>query len=462
MINPNSKEFRRKHRQTDFVERDLEIRYVAGTIKARLIIERVYLSFDSNALSSDLIKWIYDKSIALYVEDGVLMDDETFKNTLDVDDSRRKKLTVIWKKIQKALLEVTAASTVSAMKKLNQLYDARNASICVESLIQDLSKATRGDLGQIDSVKETFSFFTEHLSRKDIKVDKGDPRKCYGEFKKVFKNIQKHPELVGGVPTGIKPIDQQLIGLRDGELGVVAGPSGSGKSIFCQNALIYAWRTCGPVVGVTIEMPRLQYNMRIYCNLSGIDYEKFRRYDLTKEQWNKLDETIEKAKKIPHEFLIIDMPEGCTSSAVNSELKLAMKKNSLKLIGIDYLNIMAGNDGKVSMDWQTQLELAVSVKQLARRLNVPTWSLVQTSKDDTVAFAKHIKDQLDVGIRIEVTEETKDTGVVGMHWFKTRDFKGNSFSMQTHLDKMTFGPIETERLRQYKLLNKRKKKRLKT
>lgn len=462
MIDPYSKEFRRKHRQTDFTDKGLERKFVAGIVKKRVVMEKVYLNFDSNVLSSDNIKWIYDKAVEMYLHESVLMDDEAFEHTLDVDEKKRKRLKIEWKKIKKKKKRTSEASTLAAMQKLKSLYDARNMSLCVEDTITHLSKAVNGDMNSVAVARENLKFYSEHTGVKDVKMDAGDPRESYEAFKRRFKKIQKHPDLIGGVPTGIKEIDRQMIGIRPGEFGLLAGPTGSGKSVWLLDILTWCWRSTGSVVAVTIEMPKEQYEMRWYCNMSGIDYEKFRKYELTKKQWNHLDRVVEKAKSNKNRFEIIDLPEGCTPQVVATEVKPLVDRYDIQEIGVDYLNIMANKKGEIDLTWEAQVSNAVQLKQLvARGLGVATWTLGQTNGQDDLAFAKHIKDQLDVGLLLCPDEDTDETGIMPIKWIKTRDFRGKSFTVQTTMNKMRFRPISKRNKKKYRKVNKGKKRSIK-
>jgi replicative DNA helicase len=426
-------------------------------------MERVHLRFDSNALSSDLIKWIYDKAVELYTSDSVILDNATFGHLLDVEHRKRMLLTTMWKKIRRLRNSVTTASTLAAMKKLKTYYQARNISLCVNDAIKSLTRGVEGgDLKHIDDARKLISYYNDFLSTQDVHVEAGDPRDTYKTFKQHFIKIQKHPELMGGVPTGIKGIDDQLMGLRKSEFGLIAGPTGSGKSILMMDIGTYGWERMGDVIIVTIEMPKEQYDMRWYCRLSGINYENFRKYALTKDQWNHLDKTIEKVRKNKNKFIVIDMPEGCTMSAVKAEINSHMRHANVQEILIDYINIMTGPSGKVSMDWNNQLELAVEMKlTIARGLNVPTWTVAQTDGDKDTAFSKHIKDQLDVGILIKPDEDSKETGVVWLEWFKTRDFRGRGFGLKTSLDKMRFSEVPVEERQEYERVNQKVVKKVK-
>ena len=459
MLDLNSHDYRRKHRLTDFVDRDMELDFIAGVVKERQIIEKVHLSFDSNVISSDLIKWIYDKAIWFYLEENVLMDDSAFKNALDVDARKKKTLLSLWKKIKKRTKATTMAGTVAAMKKLKTLYDGRVLSLCVNELIKDLSKAKQGgDFKAIEKARENLSAFNDCTIKKDFSITVGDPRDDYEDWKKKYIKVQKNPGLLNGIPTGIPQIDKQLLGLRDGEFGLIAGPTGSGKSVMLMNLATYCWKLFGDIVIVTIEMPKEQYEMRWYCYMSGIDYEMFRKLELSKEHWNHLDKTIEKAKKNEYKFHILDMPEGCTTRTIQSEIKPFIQRGKVKQVDVDYINIIGDAKGETDFSWQTQLKIATEMKlKIARGFNIPTWTVSQVDGNDGTAFSKHIKDQLDVGMYINVTPETNETGIVNISWIKTRDFRGVSFDLETTLNKMRFRPSTAEEKHSYKVFKKKKR-----
>jgi len=454
------KAFRRKHRNTDFVNREYEIKFVAGALHKPETLEAVCNHFDSQVISSDNLKWIYDKALAFYFDNGVMLDSKAFQHVVAGRRSKPMLLT-LWKKLEEQKQSCSIASTIALMEKLKRLYDARNMSLCASDIISGLSKAIESkDLASIEDIREQFDFYNDLAIKKDINISTGDPIGDYATFKEKFKKIQKDPSSIMGIPTGVKDIDKQMIGLRKGEFGVMMGRTGSGKSIFLLNVGIYAWKIVedGEPAIITIEMPREQYNQRIYCCLSGIPYEAFRKYALNTDQWNHLDKTVEKYKKNKRKIHVIDMPEGCTVNAATTEMKKLMKHKRISLACIDYMNIMStSSSGGISMKWEDQLELAVSLKlKFARGLHIPTWTVVQTSEKDT-AFSKHIRDQLDVGCCIREDENTDSTQIKYIDWVKTRDFQGHTVSVQTRFDIMRFSGLSKDEEAMFKTVNKAKR-----
>ena len=453
---------RRRHRAVDFLDIKLEIEFIAGVIHSKSIMEVVYGDFNSESITSDKLKWIYDTSVQLYTMDSQLLDTKALNHMLSMKESKKKMYRAFWKKIQRQKKKTTIASTLACKDKLTKFYAARNIQIAAQKIIGDLEKAQAGDIDAVVNAQKTILLLSEQVNvEQTSRVIVANPISEYSEFKKQFISIQKNPASFMGVPTGIDQIDKYLLGLRRGEFGIVFGPTGGGKSITIMNFAAYAWRYVGNTVIVTIEMSKDQYMMRWLCHLSGIKYSRFRKHEISKKEWKLLDRAIGKAKKNENQFRIIDMPEGCTVKSVANQIRKLQRKMDICLVVIDYMNIMCGPSGKIDFTWQNQLEIAVQIKlDLARALDVPVWSACQVDKTGGAAFSSHIKDQLDVAGLLEHDDNSKQTGVMYWKWVKERDFKGEDVTLNTDLDHMRMTPLPADMAKRYETaITPRKKQR---
>jgi len=450
---------RRQHRSTDFRDKKLEMEIIAGVIHSKVIMEVIHSKFDSDSISSDPLKWIYDQAVHLYEYDNELLDTRTFKHMLSMKESKKKIYLAQWKKIQRKKKSTTMASALACADRLKKLYDLRNIELGMKNSLKFLERAQAGDLNAVDDARLIVAEMGEKINVEDTKkIVVTNPHEDYKHYKKSFQTVQKDPRSIMGVPTGIPPIDKNMLGLRDGELGVVFGPTGGGKSIMIMNFAAHAWRYVGDVVIFTIEMSENQYKSRWYSYLAGIKYEQFRKYQLDKEEWSILDKTIKKAKTVPNLCQIVDVPEGCSVASVRNQLKKLMRTMDIKLVVIDYMNIMCGPSGKIDFSWVNQLELAVQLKlELARSLNVPVWTACQVDKSGGAAFSSHIKDQLDVGGLIVHDENSEETNEIFWRWIKARDFKGQEIALETNMDYMRMTPLPDDLNREYKKIKTKKK-----
>lgn len=436
-----SKIDRRQHRYSDFKSVRLELELVAGMLKSKEIMEVISKKFNSACLTSDRIRWIYDEAVRIYVYESELLDLRTFKHLLHVKANKKAIYLSLWRKIHKFIPGASMASSLACMDKLQKYNTARIIQIGIKNALPHLKKALEdGDLKAILDAKSGLVNMSDEIAREETSVVVTDPITDYTSYKREFKRIQKDPSSIMGLPTGIPGIDRQMLGLRNGEFALACADTGGGKSIFLMNVASNCWEFHGDVVAFTIEMSEQQYKSRWYSHISGIEYDRFRKFKLTKEEWNYLDKTVEKSKKHSNKFKIVDMPQGCSATNLRSELKSVMKDLKVRLVVIDYMNIMCGPSGEIDFSWPTQLSIAVELKlKVARAMNVPLWTVSQTQDGKSqAAFSSHIIDQLDVGGVIEMDENSAETGFRRWNWLKTRDFLGSPVTLETDFSRMRF------------------------
>jgi len=432
---------RKQHRASDFRNVELELELLSGICKNVRIMDVICGKFDTNYVTSEIVKWIIDRAFNLYVEQNELMDVRALEHTLNVEKKKRKRYTAMWKRSRKMRSGLTIASTLACAQRLEKLYRARCLQIGFKGMVGTLKQAHDGDYAAMDDVPSKLDEMSSQIatdqSHSTIAVIEAGAH--YKEYKKQFRAEQKNPSMLSGVMTGISEIDRQMNGLRAGEFAVVGGETGSGKSVTLMNFATSAWHTAGDAIMVTIEMPASQYESRLLCQLSGINYDHFRKRTLNQSQWDILDRVAKRMRKNRNKFVIIDMPHGCTIPAIRSEVGKAIKKSkNVGVCGVDYMNIISGPSGEVDFSWQNQLEIAVGLKlSIARALHIPVWTVSQTDKDnDGLGFSSHIADQVDVAALLKKDEASEETGILFWDWIKTRDFKGRKIPLETKLANM--------------------------
>ena len=238
-----------------------------------------------------------------------------------------------------------------------------------------------------------------------------------------------------GVPTGLRVFDRCYGGVYPGELGVIVGGTGKGKSVLLLNFAVNATKLKLPVVIVTIEMSKLQYEYRLDSRLSQIEANKFRKKELSNleiKQWIKKMRKFRKSGKI----YIIDIPEGANADLINMKLKDAERylKTDKYLLIVDYLNLMVPNRNISggNNDWQVLGEISENLKQLARKKNIPVWTASQLSKQgakksalnaEDVGYAYKISADSDFQLGLIQTNEMEEEGILKIVCMKGRSGK---------------------------------------
>lgn len=183
---------------------------------------------------------------------------------------------------------------------------------------------------------------------------------------------------VTGIATGFIDLDFRTAGMQPSDLILVAARPSMGKTAFVLNIAQYvAFKLNQTVAIFSLEMSKEQLVNRLFSLESRVDSQHLRTGNLSDAEWEKL---IESAGVIGQSNLIIDDTPGISISELRSKCRKYKLEHDLKLIIIDYLQLMSGS-GRGSDSRQQEIsDISRSLKALARELNVPVVALSQLSR----------------------------------------------------------------------------------
>ena len=194
----------------------------------------------------------------------------------------------------------------------------------------------------------------------------------------VIERASKTKGTVTGIPTGFIDLDYKLSGLQRSDLVLIAARPSMGKTAFVLNIAEYmAFRSNETVAIFSLEMSKEQLVNRLFSLESRVDAQALRTGNLSDADWEKL---IEGAGTIGNSELIIDDTPGISISEMRSKCRKYKLEHDLKLVIIDYLQLMSGSGKSTDSRQQEISEISRSLKGLARELNVPVIALSQLSR----------------------------------------------------------------------------------
>ncbi|MCI8496300.1 MAG: replicative DNA helicase [Lachnospiraceae bacterium] len=182
---------------------------------------------------------------------------------------------------------------------------------------------------------------------------------------------------VTGIATGFVDLDYRMSGMQPSDLILVAARPSMGKTAFVLNIAQYVAfhsNLCAAIF--SLEMSKEQLVNRLFSLESRVDAQLLRTGNLADSDWEKL---IEGAGTIGRSNLIIDDTPGISISELRSKCRKYKLEQDLKLIIIDYLQLMSGS-GRSDSRQQEISDISRSLKGLARELNVPVIALSQLSR----------------------------------------------------------------------------------
>ncbi len=184
---------------------------------------------------------------------------------------------------------------------------------------------------------------------------------------------------VTGLSTGLKPLDQMTTGFHPGEMNVIAARPGVGKTSLAMNiARHIASQGKGDVVFFSLEMTALDLTKRLVSSMAGFGIQAIINGTLAPKYYKDLEKAAKELEKLP---IKIDETASISSAEIRAKTRrLAQReKNGIAAVFVDYLQLMAGDDGIESHQLKVAKNSA-DLKGLAKDMKVPVIVLSQLSR----------------------------------------------------------------------------------
>ena len=186
-----------------------------------------------------------------------------------------------------------------------------------------------------------------------------------------------------GVPTGLTDLDQKLGGLHKSDLIIIAGRPSMGKTALATNIAFYAAKNMqennekGSVAFFSLEMSSEQLSTRILSEQARISSHEIRTGKASEDTLNRYIETSRNIYDLP---LYIDETPAIAISTLSNRARRIKRLFGLKLIVVDYIQLMRTNSNRMDGRVQEISEITQGLKALAKELNVPVVALSQLSR----------------------------------------------------------------------------------
>ncbi|HEX6200891.1 MAG TPA: replicative DNA helicase [Thermoanaerobaculia bacterium] len=181
-----------------------------------------------------------------------------------------------------------------------------------------------------------------------------------------------------GVPTGFIDFDRITHGLNRGNLIIIAGRPGMGKTSFALNCCQHVALREGRPVGIfSLEMSAQELGLRVLCSEANVPFSRLRSGHLSQKQWSRI---IQSTRQVGDAPLFIDDSPNPSLLEVASKARRLKAERGLELLVLDYLQLMQAG-GRYE---NRNLEIAAisrGMKQLAKELELPVIALSQLSRN---------------------------------------------------------------------------------
>lgn len=274
-------------------------------------------------------------------------------------------LTVIIQKV------ATSAHILDHAKIVYDKYIARKR-IAIASEIIHQSYDDSIDISETGEYIETELFNLSNQSKKSTitRVDKIIP----GIMSNINKLASKEIEFTG-VPSGLTKLDRVTSGWQNTDLIILAARPGMGKTSEALFFAINAAKQKFPVAIYSLEMSKEQLAIKSICFES---FETPMNMRIAKiKSWDKLNSSIGKFVNLP---LYIDDTPALSIFELKSRIRSAISHYGIKLIFVDYLQLMAGTEKRNGNREQEISSISRGLKAIAKEFNIPIIALSQLSR----------------------------------------------------------------------------------
>lgn len=180
---------------------------------------------------------------------------------------------------------------------------------------------------------------------------------------------------ISGLPTGLVDLDEKTSGLQPGDLIVVAGRPGMGKTSLAMHFARHAAMHDKSALVFSMEMSRNQLVQLSVAALGRVSSTKLRNGKLVGDDWDNVSAGV---GRLHQRKLIIDDRSALSVEQIRTRARRTRRKHGLDLIVIDYLQLM-----RVGHEERRDLQIAAitaGLKSLARELGVPVVILSQLNR----------------------------------------------------------------------------------
>ena len=274
-------------------------------------------------------------------------------------------------------LTANVASSTNVMSHATILADKYIA----RQLVGYASEVGTLALDEAQDIKEVMQKAEGEL----FKLSQTNLRQDYTQIDPVVQQardmIMKAAENTGGitgVSTGYRDLDKLTSGWQESDLIIIAGRPAMGKTSFALSlAKNIAVDNREPVAFFSLEMNNVQLVNRLISNVCSIPGSKILSGQLNKEEWANFDNKIGHLMGAP---LYVDDTPGLSVFELRTKARRLVKEKKVKLIMIDYLQLMNANGMKFNSRQEEVSTISRSLKGLAKELNIPIIALSQLSR----------------------------------------------------------------------------------
>lgn len=353
---------------------------VESVVLGMLLIESTAINAVSSVLTKDV--FFNEANAAVYdAIDQVAKDGDVVDMMLVVSKlSKMGKLDEIGGPFYIAQLTSKVAMTTNLLAHalyLKELYMARQLILSGHKIMAmaldrtlDIEDTTYSGIKMLENIARGMTVGTNTA---DLRALSHESMSMYERRKENLLDGRKT-----GILTGIDKLDNTLLGLKGGQLVILAARPAMGKTAFALNIARTAAMSGHPTVIFSLEMSGVSLSDRMLIAHGDFNAAAFRKGALTDTEEANLSQSVDCLGELP---ITVDDTSGLQIQQISSVAKNLQRKGKCELVIIDYLQLVRiKSENRNYSREQEVAETTKFAKGMAKSLNVPVVLLSQLSR----------------------------------------------------------------------------------
>ena len=256
----------------------------------------------------------------------------------------------------------------------------------------DILKSSYDDAINVDNLIDMAQTKLFDAIQNNVKKDVQDIGKVINS---ALDEIEKLQDVVGlsGVPSGFSSLDKITLGWQASDLIILAARPSVGKTAFVLNLTRNAAVDHNmPVAFFSLEMPAIQLAKRMMVTETRLSADKIKGgIRLEDWEWKQLHMQLTRLQSAP---IYIDDTPSLPVMEFRSKVKKLVKQKGVRLIVVDYLQLMQGPAELRGMREQEVAAISRTLKATAKEMNVAIIALSQLSRQSENRVGSNRRPQL--------------------------------------------------------------------
>lgn len=247
------------------------------------------------------------------------------------------------------------------------------------SISYEVQKDSFDDSLSVDDLLDSTQQKIFNLADRNMKRETQSVQDIINEAIDELQAVQERTDGLSGVPSGYTGIDRVTYGWQPSDLIIIAARPAMGKTAFVLTmARNMTVEHKVPVAVFSLEMSSVQLVKRLMVSETGLSSEKIRGgKKLEEHEWVQINDRLNALSQAP---LYIDDTPSLSIYEFRSKARRLVSSAGVKMIVIDYLQLMTGPPELKGMREQEVSSISRSLKAIAKELNIPIIALSQLSR----------------------------------------------------------------------------------